>query len=263
MQAIFVEGETKTGKGAASEAIAETLRQDGATVYYDVAGDFFRRYVAMVRRELGLGEAADMPDASVIIATATKIYEAGQAFALDASLGDLQRPAISRSVSLLGEQAIAQQAAAEWYGASVQQAIESGADILVLDGRNPRDHVERQAAARGLSVETILDVYMTCEPREAAHRLLALNGETNLESEMQTIADRRARDRTRAEHPFIEPAISLSCVPGKCDVAGLIAQSRQPHEGAAVPIPICVDNTNVTKKAMLETVAALTLAARI
>jgi len=61
LRTVYVDGETKTGKGAASQHIAETLSKRGLKVYYDVAGDFYRRYMAKVRRELGLAEDDVLP----------------------------------------------------------------------------------------------------------------------------------------------------------------------------------------------------------
>src|ERR1019366_10618951 len=103
LNVYLVDGETKTGKGSASKQIAKVLSREDQKVYYDVAGDFFRRYVALVRQELGLKEADALPVGKILEQAAQVVYDKQRAFELDDALGDLQRPAISNSVSVLGE----------------------------------------------------------------------------------------------------------------------------------------------------------------
>src|SRR5206468_1136485 len=107
--AVYVDGETKTGKGAAGKAIAAALQAEGRRVYYDVAGDFYRRYVGWVRHQLKLNDNEPLPGGAELETVAQEVYLSGQAFMHnDELLGDLQRPAIGESVSKLGELPIAQ-----------------------------------------------------------------------------------------------------------------------------------------------------------
>lgn len=259
LRAIYVEGETKTGKGAASEAIANALKHQGIPVYYDVAGDFFRRYVAIIRRQLDLGEDGNLPDRAKLTAVATALYESGEAFNVDPALGDLQRPSISRSVSLLGELPIAQKAAVDWYAQSVKQAYESGAQVMVLDGRNPRRHVEEHVAIPGVTTKTILDIYMTCEPAVAAARVLLGDNvtqptEQQLASIIENITRRRALDRSRVEWPFWWPEAHLSFLPGEQSAQEAVTASRQ---APLAPLPIVINNSYVPKQTMWTAVAEL------
>ena len=263
LYAIYVEGETKTGKGAASTAVANALKDQGFSVYYDVAGDFFRRYVAILRLELGLGDDGTLPHRDELEVIATKLYENGKAFSVDRDLGDLQRPAISHCVSLLGELPIAQKAASDWYGQSVRQAAESGAQVLVLDGRNPRRHVEDHVSVLDVNVKTILDIYMTCEPEVAARRVLLSDGIDDptvdqLKPIVANIAHRRALDRTRAEWPFWWPETHLAFVPGEQPPTGAIESSWACE---APPLPIVIDNSYVPKPVMWQAVADLAIGA--
>ena len=257
--AIYVEGETKTGKGAASEAIANALKAQGVSIYYDVAGDFFRRYVAIIRQQLGLDEADDLPARAELEAVATALYVSGEAFSVDPALGDLQRPSISRSVSLLGELPIAQKAAVDWYVQSVKQAAAAGAQVMVLDGRNPRRHVEEHVHVPGVTTKTILDIYMTCEPVVAAKRVLLGNGikqptDKQLAPIVENIVHRRALDRTRAEWPFWWPETHVSFLPGEQSAQDAVAASLSADPK---PLPIVIDNSYVPKQTMWTAVAEL------
>ncbi len=264
LYAIYIEGETKTGKGAASEAVANALKDQGVSVYYDVAGDFFRRYVAIIRLHLGLAAHDPLPSRDALIKVATKLYRAGDAFRIDLKLGDLQRPEISNCVSQLGELPVAQEAAVEWYAQSVKQAVTSGAQVMVLDGRNPRRHVEGQVVDH--SAITILDIYMTCEPEVAARRVLLGDQVTEptpdqLEPIIQNIADRRDRDRERQEWPFWWPEVHLPFVPGTDSVTDTIAMSWQSNASLPLPVPIVIDNSYVPKPTMWAAVADLAICA--
>lgn len=264
--AVFVDGETKTGKGAAGEAIAEALKQDGHKVYYDVAGDFYRRYVGMVRRELQLDETTPLPIGPELTETATRLYKSGQAFDLDESLGDLQRPAINDSVSLLGEEAIAQQAGADWYAQSIARAHEQGAEILVLDGRNPRHRVTDELPGLTIAVRTALDLYLTCEPHEAARRVLVGRGDLEpTEAAKQPIKDqidnRRSRDRTRVDRPFLPPAESVAFVPGEHAVDMILKEAWDEERFTRLPATITLDNTHILKPEMLSAVSELAVGA--
>jgi cytidylate kinase len=265
LPAIYIDGETKTGKGAAGLAIAETLRHAGYQVYYDVGGDFYRRYVAIVRQELQLDEASPLPTGSQLEEAAADVYASRKPFRNDAELGDLQRPAISQSVAVLSQLALVQQAGAEWCLESVHAAIDSGADVMVLDGRNPRQRID-EVTANGPQVTTVLDLYMTCSPEQAARRVLFSRGRTEfspeeLEEQVDAVVRRRQQDRDRTEVPFVPPVASVIFTPGRAPAAAAIAHSWQPQNGHDLPLSIMLDNTYLDKPAMLAAVSELALAA--
>jgi cytidylate kinase len=263
---VYIDGETKTGKGAASQAVADTLTSKGLHVYYDVAGDFYRRYVALVRRQLGLGESDELPTGAQLEEAARTVHESRQAFEKDESLGDLQRPAIGKSVSVLGELPIAQKAGSEWFAISAERAKEAGADVIVLDGRNTRARMEEQLDGKGVVIHTVLELFMTCDPREAARRTLLGNGigsptDEQIEKERVNVISRRERDRNRATNPFILPAISVAYVPGETSIADVLKQSWVEHERAELPLAVTFDNTDISKTEMLKAVSDLAVAA--
>ncbi|MDB5169841.1 MAG: hypothetical protein JWN82_237 [Candidatus Saccharibacteria bacterium] len=261
--AVYIDGETKTGKGAASKAIVEALTQK-YHVYYDVAGDFYRRYVALVRQYLELDEADELPRGSVLEQAAQAIYETRQAYDRTLDLGDLQRHAISKSVSVLGELPLAQQAGAEWFKLSIEKAHEAEADVIILDGRNPRRRVEDELPNLTIPVHTVLDLYMTCEPAEAARRAWLNRGITDptdeqIAAETEHVLGRRNRDRQRADRPFISPTATVIFNPDTMTAKEAVDQSWQSHGGEALPLAITIDNTSLGMAPMLELVADLSL----
>lgn len=262
---MYVDGESKTGKGAACTAIVAALREHGLHVYHDVAGDFFRRFAALVRQKLELSDADALPVGPALAEAAAVVYAAGQAFDADTSLGDLQRPAIGSSVSTVGELAITQRAGNEWYARAAARAQAESADVLALDGRNPRLRIDEQLAGRAdVQVQTIFDLYILCDLHEAARRTLLGNGvaqptEEQLAAMFETLRMRRTRDRQREDNPFIVPVASVAFVPGKTDPKAVVAQSWRTAHNA--PLTITLDNTHLAKDSMLTAVAGLGLAA--
>jgi cytidylate kinase len=266
LPAIYIDGETKTGKGAAGLAISESLRAAGRNVYYDVAGDFYRRFVAIVRQDMQLDETAPLPTGPELEQTAAAVYESRKPFSPDPELGDLQRPAISESVAVLTQLALVQQAGIEWWLESVRSAVSSGADVIVLDGRNPREKVAKATAAEGPKVETVLDLYMTCGVEEAARRVLLSRGVTapsadELQAQTDAVEQRRQQDRNRTESPFTAPTASVIFMPGIGSAEAAVAHSWQPQNGHELPLSIMLDNTHLAKPDMLTAVSDLALAA--
>lgn len=264
---VYVDGETKTGKGAASKVIASVLSDKGLKVYYDVAGDFYRRYVAQVRRHLGLSDNNDLPTGKALEDAARIVHEKRLAFDNDDSLGDLQRPAIGKSVSVLGELATAQRAGDEWWVITAKRAVEAGADVLVIDARNPRLRMDEAMKSSGVAVKTCLNLFMTCDPGEAARRSLLGNGVAKptpeqIATERVNVISRRERDRQRAENPFILPAASVPFIPAVMSVSSVIRQSwhKQPDD-SELPTTITIDNTQISKPEMLAAVSSLACAA--
>lgn len=261
--AVYVDGETKTGKGAAGKAIARALEEHGLRVYYDVAGDFYRRYVAWVRLDLGLADTDLLPLGSVLEETASKLYMSGQAFKHDETLlGDLQRPAISESVSKLGELPIAQQAGIEWWGKTLQLAAEEEAEALVLDGRNPRLKVREAQATVHIPVRIVLDLFMICEPEVAGRRLLAGRGISNpdkmqLEAATREVEMRRQRDRQRPVHPFVVPNESVPYDLAAATAEEVIRKSWQLAGATDVPVAIQLNNSHLAMDVMLGCVSEL------
>jgi cytidylate kinase len=264
---VYIDGETKTGKGAASKVIASVLTDKGLHVHYDVAGDFYRRYVAHVRKYLGLNEADTLPTGPELDEAAQVVHKKRLAFENDDSIGDLQRPAIGKSVSVMAELPRVQQAGSEWWAITARRAEKEGADVIVIDGRNPRLRMDEASKNSGVEVQTALNLYMTCEPKEAARRTLLGIGvnsptEDQIEAERVNVVSRRERDRQRAENPFIVPVVSVPIMPKVMAIDAVIKQSwhKQPNE-SELPTTVTLDNTHISKQDMLASVSLLACAA--
>ena len=263
---VLVDGETKTGKGAASKAIAQALQNAGYQVYYDVAGDFYRRFVALVRLELKLTEDDVLPTGPKLNKAAHEIHQRREAYNPELELGDLQRPAISKSVAVLAELPIAQQAGAEWWQISIVNAISSGADVFVVDGRNPRDRVKDVLKQAGTDVVTALDLYLTCDPREAARRNLLLSttnelSSSDIEAESVHILERRTRDRQRDEYPFLLPKYTVTYDIDNMTSKEILDASWIKQEDFDPPVTVILDNTYIAKETMINAVSDLAVAA--
>jgi len=264
--AVYVDGETKTGKGAAGKAIAAILKENGLQVYYAVAGDFFRRYVALVREYLQLGESDPLPTGQSLEDAAAVVHASRRAYENDLDVGDLQRPIISQSVAILGELPYVQKAGAEWWAMTLQLARDNDTDVLLVDGRNPRYKLDHAAEETGIHVQPVLDLFMTCEAEEAARRTLRLQGIANptaaeLAAARTKIELRRKQDRERSARPFVEPDTTVKYEPAKTTAVATITLSWQPHKQAELPVAIELDNTQFTEDEMISAVRSLALAA--
>lgn len=264
--AVYVDGETKTGKGAAGKAMAAALQAAGYTVYYDIAGDFYRRYVAWVRIALGLNETDKLLTGPVLEASARKVYESGQAFERSEALGDLQRPAISKSVSVLAELPLVQQAGIDWWGMTLELANQAGAEVVVLDGRNPRQKVAEAIKTVDVPVRVMLDLFMTCNAEVAGLRVLRSRGlqEPNpeqLKTAAEEVEKRRTRDRNRPVHPFIIPPETIAYDLASMTARQVIELSWGKHMGIDLPVAIKLDNSHLAMDDMLSAVSGLAVAA--
>lgn len=264
--AVYVDGETKTGKGAAGKAMAEALKAAGHVVYYDVAGDFYRRYVAWVRIALGLGETDKLPAGRVLEEAARETYESGRAFEQSESLGDLQRPIISKSVSVLAELPLVQRAGIEWWGKTLELAEKAGAGVVVLDGRNPRQKVAEALETVTVPLKVALDLFMTCDPAVAGRRILLSRGvkepdPMQLQAATGEVVKRREQDRDRPVHPFIIPPRSITYNPASMTPAGVIERSWDQNEGPDLPVPVKLDNSDLEMHVMLSAVSELAVEA--
>lgn len=265
--AVYVDGESKTGKGAAGAAIAQTLIKHGEKVYYDVAGDFYRRFTALARAELGLQETDELVGGPELESVAKQLYESGRIFERQLEVGDLQRSAISDSVATLGKLAIAQKAGAEWFLRAIRAAAREGASVIVLDGRNPRHRVmDELPKFDDIVVRTALDLYMTCDVAEAARRVLVARGVTQptvkqIQEETIIVKARRDLDRNRADRPFLEPTERVSFWPAHQTAAEIITTAWDEAHFSDLPATITLDNTAVPKDEMLAAVTELAVEA--
>ncbi|HEY1835688.1 MAG TPA: (d)CMP kinase [Candidatus Saccharimonadales bacterium] len=262
---VYVDGETKTGKGAAGKAMVDALDAAGIKVYYDVAGDFFRRYAAAVRESLELSDTGQLPeDEKALERVVRQVHDQGPPFERSDRFGDLQKPIISASVAAVAKFEIVQEACGQWLRVAAMHAQAKGADVLVLDGRNVRSHLRKRAA--DLKLATAFELYLLCEPREAARRALLANGATSpsgseIDERAAIIGETRQRDRHREVRPYVMPATCIRFDPKQSGVAQVLRRIWEAHTNEERPLPVCLDNTTISKPDMLAAVSELAVAA--
>lgn len=253
MQVVTVGGPTKTGKSSVAADLYETF-SSSHDVWVRIGGDFFRSLTSAVLAELDPMPYAQITPA-VLDEAISKVVADDRLYDPARDWGDLHRPAVEEIVSTIGERKAAQEAASEWYAKTVQAAQAAGIKLLIVDGRNPRDHL----ANAGVSVD--LDIFYDCSEEEAARRnLLALGtpyDDADLEFERKRIVERRRLDAERQDHPLQYPSNPvLLDIKDPAQAEAVVEQALQAcRQGAPVdelPRTILFDNTHVPKDIMLK-----------
>lgn len=256
---ISIDGGAKTSKSTVCTAVAEILSQKMRVKTAD-AGAFVRRNTAAVFYVLGKNDLSGLSDAEIDNAVDKAVAD-GTAFDDGFDWGDLERPDVSRWVSVIGKRPAVQEAKMKWYGILIEQTVGT-ADVLVINARNPRLHM-RKWLDNG-QARVVLELFTQCEPREAARRKLLGHGitdftEQQLAEETQGVIDRRNLDLTRPTDTFIEPTNLLPYALG--DDPQEVIQKMWTIDPAEAPLPISFDTTAMTKEQMIEAAQSLALAA--
>jgi cytidylate kinase len=255
-----VDGESRTGKTTASEGLTEALENLGLNVYHDSGGSFYRRLVAKVRSDLKLSEDDPLPQGEELTQAAQRASNDPSVYDSRTDFGDLDRPSIKNSVSVLGETAVAQAAGDRWYRETAKKALESGADIFVVDGRNPRDRLREQAGEH-MDLKFLLELIVECNPEVAARRSLGLDrphSDQDIADEAEKINIRRHKDRHRLINPYLPPTLSKRYTPGFDDAEETIEAIWQPRsDELEPPTPVVLDNSFMTREQLRTAVADL------
>lgn len=256
---VSIDGGAKTSKSTVMSAVADILQTKMRAKTAD-AGAFYRRVTAAVFNVLGAEDLTNFTEQQIDKAIDQAIAN-GTAFDDDFVWGDLERPSVSRWVSVTSKRPIVQQEAMKWWAITASQA-RSDADILVVNGRNPRIHLAEQL--QNGEVKIVLELFTMCQPREAARRKLLGHGitdftEAQLAEETQGIIDRRNLDLTRPTDTFIEPTNLLPYA--LSDQPKEVVQKMWQGSKSEVPLPISFDTTHMTKLEMIDAAQKLALAA--
>lgn len=179
--------------------------------------------------------------------------------------GDLEHPRIGNSVSVLGELTTAQMAAEIWWAKTAEGARNSGADILVLNGRNPRQRLS------GIDMDLALELVVECDVEEAGRREAFKKAKRQgleapsldmIRLEVQGIADRRRRDRNREDNPYAAPAFMLPFILGESSAQMIVDTSwTSGCTRFELPHPIGFDNTTMPMEDMKASAAQLAITA--
>ncbi len=266
---ITVDGEAKTAKTTAGDAISSALRELGMNVYEADAGAFFRRLTVGSLELLGYSNLTLIDDVPQISADdlhkvlPTVIADDLAYDKRDDWDGLLKCKIVEKYVSVVGKTDESQHAMDDWYGRMLQEATEGSFDVLVINARNPRDRLRKWATP-------MLDLLVYCEPREAARRILSARGnkhpsDDDLDMQMTDVIARRTSDRERGSYPYQDPETSINYVDtttGSVDsIIGASWSLDSIDMKASEPTTVRLDTTEINLKQTRDIVAALALAA--
>jgi hypothetical protein len=226
-----INGKSKTGKGCIGDAMYDGLVAQGYQAKIGVAGNFFRRVdrgtidrVLECKRNLNI-----MDDPTEVEPIVAGVLQDRIAYDDTYPWGDLQDPLVGNTVGKVARLKITQAAGEEWYYESAMHALESGADVYIVDGRNPRDRLAEFRARTG--TKTGLDLVLECDVDVAAYRVLRGAGieeptPLQIEQQAKSIADRRTMDANPLRpNAYIDPDMYLSFVPGEIAPNEVVAYS--------------------------------------
>jgi cytidylate kinase len=250
MLAIFLDGESKSGKTAVGRSIRKTLEEHGYSVRLIVAGHFFRFLTKLVLDHMSI-DTQEIDDSLI-----QKVLDSPDLYGEMPEAGALNTRQIDKWVSRVGQRSFVQEAANGWREKVAQKALEDGIQIVLLDGRNLRDKLG--AWAGQAEVPTALELIIACRPEVAAARYLGRNHPTaeRLAAATKEIAERRDMDRKRAEAAYEDPGNVINLRPGADNVKHAVATAWA--KGAAnPPRAIRFDNSDVPLKTGLATATEL------
>jgi cytidylate kinase len=225
MQAIFLDGEAKSGKTTVGNAIREALAGD-YRVHSAVRGAFFRRLVVLA---LEINQGKPIPtDTSWLDEALKDAIASDMAYDEDRDWSTIESAEVSGLVAVAGQYAFVQAAANEWDVRTANHALMEDAEILLIDGRNPR--AKLSAWCKTNNVPTALDLCIHCDDEVAGARLLMSRGiakptKAQLEEATQNIRSRRQMDRTRLHSPYVAPADQLEFMPERDSAEEVIKRS--------------------------------------
>jgi cytidylate kinase len=257
MVAIFLDGESKSGKTAVGRHIKEVLETGGYKTRLVVAGYFFRT-IALLVLQRGFDEQSDESLTAVIrsVLESPEMYD-------EISEADLHSPEIDAWVSRIAQLESVQSAAQDWRERSAQKALGDGIEVVLLDGRNLRSKLANWAAHTQTKVA--LELIIFCRPEVAAQRYLSDAG--NMASDSETlqaatamITERREMDRDRAEAAYQDAVDPVILRPGEVQATDALHDAFDASV-ANPPRPILFDNSDVPLADGLLTVESLADAA--
>lgn len=256
MRAIFLDGESKSGKTAVGRAIASHLEQNSYSTNIIVAGNFYRRLTMLALRS----KPATIPD-DWLESAVQKVLSDHEIYETDYDVSELDSPDVNTLVSEVGKMDFVQAAAGPWRVKAADLALAGGASVLMFDGRNLRTKLSDWLAKNNVPVA--LELVIACRAEAAASRYLADGGNKNptpaeLASATEMVNQRRLADRNRRQAPYVDPEDPVELVAGQPEAAlalAFAAETKNP------PRPIRFDNSEVPKEIGLATVSELALLA--
>ena len=222
---IVLIGFPGTGKTTVGAAIEADLAKD-YKVYKAVAGSFYRRLTVLALEAHG---AVNTDDNFDWLEPAIKnAIESRAAYDETRNWDTINTKEIDELVSVAGQFPVTQTAGKEWWNIMADLATQQGAEVLVVDGRNPRAKSAAWRANHDLPIALDLCVY--CDPDVAAQRYVSSQGVADPTAEQlaaarSEIVKRRELDRNRPAAPYIEPPNQILFDSGTSDPAKVVLES--------------------------------------
>jgi cytidylate kinase len=225
MYAIFLDGESKTGKTTVGSVIEAELAKD-YTVLRAVAGSFFRRLTVAALENHGGSYSHE--DVEWLEGNLAEVIESRAAYDEERDWSAIDTKQIDELVSVAAQLPITQTAAKEWWNITCDLAAEKDVDVLIVDGRNPRAKSADWRAKHDMPIALDLCVY--CDPTVAAERYVRSQGLQSPSPEQvvearNKIMQRRNLDRNRPVAAYVEPTDQIEFEPGLDDIEQIVAQS--------------------------------------
>jgi cytidylate kinase len=261
MYGIFLDGESKTGKTTVGLAIEKALSPK-YKVYTAAAGSFYRRVTLLaleIKGEFGGG------DTSWLEENLRTALQNDQAYDEQLDWEGVHSQAVDELVSVAGQFDFMQAAARDWWYKTADIALSDGADVLVIDGRNPRINLATWRADHLDVMPIALDLCVYCSPEEAGVRYARDHTEgeptpEQISAARDKIAERRQLDRTRKATPYLEPENQLLFDPLTADAQKAVIESFETATGEA-PRVIRYDTTSSPMEVTLRQTGALAASA--
>lgn len=262
MHIVSLDGPAKAGKTCIGIELTRQFEADYQAEYH-VAGDFYRSVTAALIDEYKLAEDQPLPEGPELDANIEHVLTSARLYGGD--WGDLQRPAVNDRVSIIGSRAVTQAAADGWWHRISHGAAANGTELLIVDGRNPRQRLAEPLNELGHDIT--LDLFVTCTAEEAARRILAGKPYRNtnptreeLAAETEKVTARRNLDIARVTNPLVEPNNPVIVNGQSAEM--VIAEAMLPDEhGTPLPRSAYYDTTGIDKATMRHRAVAISLAA--
>ncbi len=241
----LLDGPSKTAKTSIGRHLKNVLQSEiKGEVRLAIAGEFFRRMAMLCVEEVG-----DDPSSEDLQQQLTRVIATEDAFDEGRKWGDLQTELADTMSSRVGSYGEAQEAMGVWYDRTTTRAHADDVELLIIDARNPRLHVEGVVA---------LDLFLDCDIDTAVRRMSPPVGQ---ESQLRRkLIERRRSDEVRPDLPMQGPR--FDAVPYTLYTPDYVdeivaSMNHVPNR----PAPVYFDNSELALVPMLEAATLLSRAA--
>jgi len=263
MQVALLNGGAKTSKTTMCAGIETYVQNElGLFVVSGDAGSHYRRITKMVLGKLGICEVGFVPLESEISDAVELVVNEHMADDPDADWSGLDSPLINDWVSTrVANRKIVKDDATAWYERTAEGALTRGADLLLINGRQPREVLAPWLGRR--AIVPAIEFWAVCDPEVAAKRTLLARNERRTSRkvglERKRIEARREADMHHDEYPVIPPEYPVQYVhyPKAVELmADLAVQESWETNGrygldkTQLPRQIAFDNSYMSKPKM-------------